>query len=322
VSSGGVTEALRGRLVYGTYRTLGSAMQRLPEPVAEAGAFAVGLGLTAFAGGARRMYGRHLRRVLGADISPAEVRSWTRHAFVNSARYWLEGARLPAVPPEEVDRRMAVEGYENLVRGMAAGSGVIVALPHIGSWEWGGSWLSMKGYPMTAVVEPVDPPELFDWFVEQRRAMGLTVVPLGPSAMGTLLRTLRSGGVVGLLCDRDVSGNGIEVEFFGERTTLPAGPAILALRTGASLLPTAVYSGPGRSHTAVIQPPISTQRSSTMRRDVARVTQDLAGALQSLIRRAPEQWHLFQPNWPSDPGYLGKLSECATARATTRAEPG
>jgi KDO2-lipid IV(A) lauroyltransferase len=271
-----------------------------------AGAIATGFGLTPFARKARVMYGRHLRRVLGPHITPATVRVVTRQAFANYARYWLEGARLPVIPIDEVDRRMIVEGSENLVKGMVAGSGVIMALPHIGSWEWGGKWLAGQGYPMTAVAEPLEPPQLFEWFVEQRRAMGLTIVPLGHGALATLLQTLRDGGLVGLMCDRDVGGNGIDVEFFRERTTLPAGPALLALRTGAALLPTAVYSGPGPSHTAVIGAPIAIERTGGMRRDVARVTQDLAVALESLIRRAPEQWHLFQPNWPSDRHWAGR----------------
>jgi len=141
---------------------------------------------------------------------------------------------------------------------------------------------------------------MYDWFVSQRQAMGLSIVPLGPEASGTLLRVLRDGGLVGLLCDRDIAGGGVEVEFFGERTTMPAGPAMLALRTGAVVLPTAVYSGPGRDHTAVIMAPVSTERTGALRADVARVTQAIARDLEVLIRRAPEQWHVFQPNWPSD----------------------
>jgi KDO2-lipid IV(A) lauroyltransferase len=103
-----------------------------------------------------------------------------------------------------------------------------------------------------------------------------------------------------LLCDRDLTGDGIEVEFFGERTTLPAGPATLALRTGAALLPTAVYFRPRGGHHAVVLPPIPTQREGRLRDDVARATQDLAHRFEELIRAAPEQWHLMQPNWPSD----------------------
>jgi lauroyl/myristoyl acyltransferase len=293
----------RAEATYLIYRGLGTAMQRLPEPVATAAAVVVGTALTAARRQARSFYARHLRRVLGPGLSEAEVRAWTRRAFLNYARYWLEGARLPVVDPQVVESRMFVEsGYEHLVAGMAAGQGVVLALPHLGRWEWGGAWLNLQGYPMTAVAELVEPPKLYDWFVSQRQAIGLTIVPLGGEASGVLLRTLRAGGLVGLLCDRDLVGSGVEVEFFGERTTLPGGPATLALRTGAVLLPTAVYGGPGRDHTAVIMAPVPTERTGRLRADVTRVTQQVAHDLEGLIRRAPDQWYLFQPNWPSDRG--------------------
>ncbi len=254
--------------------------------------------------GGADLYVRHLRRVLGRDLSAAEARAWTRRAYQAYARYWLEGARLPTLDRGVVERRMTVEqGWEEFVEAMDAGKGVILALPHVGSWEWGGTWLALEGFPMTAVAEPLDPPELYDWFVGQRKLMGLTIVQMGPGAGSELLRTLRGGGLVGLLCDRDIGGNGVEVEFFGERTTLPDGPATLALRTGAAIMPSAVYSGPGAMHTGVLLPPVSLERTASLRADVARVTQDVAHGLETLIRRAPEQWHLFQPNWPSDPGY-------------------
>jgi len=303
---------VRAWSAYLAYRSLGTAMQSLPESLAGLAASAVGLSLTAFRREARAMYARHLRRVLGEPLSDREVAAWTRRAFLNYARYWLEGARLPAVRREIVADRMLVEGMEHLVAGMEAGHGVIMALPHVGTWEWGGVWLALQGYPMTSVAEPLRPQAMYDWFVAQREAMGLTIVELGPEASGVLLRTLRAGKLVGLLCDRDLVGNGIEVEFFGERTTLPGGPATLALRTGATVLPTAVYGGPGREHTAVILPPVPSERTGSLRADVARVTQDIAVELEKLIRRAPEQWHLFQPNWPSDTAPLADTPGAAT----------
>jgi KDO2-lipid IV(A) lauroyltransferase len=293
---------------YLVYRSLGTAMQKLPELAAAAAASVVATVLSNVNGKASAMYARHLRRVLGPGLSDAEVRATTRRAFMNYARYWFEGARLPVIGADVIAQRFTVEsGWEHLVAGMEAGNGVIMALPHIGSWEWGGKWLALQGYPMTSVAEPLNPPAMYEWFVAQREAMGLTIIPLGADASRVLLRTLRAGKLVGLLCDRDIGGNGIEVEFFGERTTMPAGPAMLALRTGAVLLPTAVYSGPGIHHTAVIMAPVPTERTGGLRQDVARVTQLIAHDLEQLIRRAPEQWHLFQPNWPSDtaPGAAG-----------------
>jgi phosphatidylinositol dimannoside acyltransferase len=115
-----------------------------------------------------------------------------------------------------------------------------------------------------------------------------------------VLRALRANRVVCLLCDRDIAGDGVEVEFFGERTTLPAGPATLALRTGAPLLPVAVYFRPHGGQRGWVQAPVPAERQGRLRDDVVRVTQALAGRFEQLIRKAPEQWHLLQPNWPSD----------------------
>jgi phosphatidylinositol dimannoside acyltransferase len=156
------------------------------------------------------------------------------------------------------------------------------------------------------VAEVLEPPQLFEYFIAQRQAMGLSIVALGPDSTGAVLRRLREGGLVGLLCDRDLQGNGVGVEFFGEATTFPAGPATMALRTGAVLITAAVYSGPGRNHTAVISAPISTERTGSFRSDVSRITQEIARHFEGYVRRAPEQWHLFQPNWPSDPVAPGK----------------
>jgi lauroyl/myristoyl acyltransferase len=149
------------------------------------------------------------------------------------------------------------------------------------------------------VAEQLEPPELFEWFTSLRRSLGMDVVPLGPNAGTEVLRALRERHVVCLLSDRFLEGSAVDVEFFGEHTSLPAGPAALALRTGAPLLPTAVYFR-GHGHHAVVRPPIDATRSGGLRADVARVTQDLAYELEGLIRVAPEQWHLLQPNWPSD----------------------
>jgi KDO2-lipid IV(A) lauroyltransferase len=162
-------------------------------------------------------------------------------------------------------------------------------------------WVArVRKVPVTAVVERLEPPALFEWFTEFRREMGLHIVPLGPEAGRHVAQALKAGHVIALLSDRDITGGGVEVDFFGERTTLPAGPATLALRTGAPLLPVALYDEPGGGHLAVVRPEIPVERKGTFREDVGRLTQDIAEVLEDLIRHGPTQWHLLQPNWPSD----------------------
>ncbi|MDA8267877.1 MAG: phosphatidylinositol mannoside acyltransferase [Actinomycetota bacterium] len=295
------TPERKATATYRAYRGLAAVMGHVPEPAALAGARAASRLVLARSDGRRAMYERHLAKVLDRPLDHDEVTAWARRVFANYARYWVEGARLGSMPGTTVDARMSIEsGYEHLQAAMAGGAGAIVALPHLGSWEWGGAWLARRGYPMTAVAEVLEPEDLYRWFVAQRAAIGLTIVPLDRTAGPALLRTLRGGGLVGLVADRDLLGTGVEVEFFGDATTMPAGPATLALRTGAALLPVAVYQGPGRSHTGVILPPIDTARTADLRSDVHRVTQQLATAFEGLVRRAPDQWYCFQPMWPED----------------------
>ena len=197
------------------------------------------------------------------------------------------------------------DGYHRVVTALEAGNGAILALPHLGGWEWAGRWLTDRGHRVTVVVERIEPPELFEWFADLRADLGMTVVPLGPEAGAAIARALKANEIVCLLSDRDILRTGPTVEFFGEKTTLPGGPAMLALRSGAPLLPTAVYfTDRFDGHFGLVRPAVPAQRTDRrLREDVAEITQHLAHELEILIRRAPTQWHLFQPNWPSDPGY-------------------
>jgi lauroyl/myristoyl acyltransferase len=288
-------------------------MGRLPEPAAFAVAKAVAavMARPSGPGSTLAMSERHMRRVLtseleevgaaGVSVDPALVRRLSRRTFLEYARYWADGARLPFVSEATMRSQMLViQGDEHLRAAQREGRGIVMALPHVGSWEWGGAWLASEGLPMTAVVETLEPPELFDWFAAQRAAMGLTVVPLGEGSTQPLFRAIKAGEIAGLVSDRDLVGNGVEVEFFGEKTTLPGGAATLALRTGAALLPVVVYSGPGNWHTGVVHPPLDITRQGSLRSDVVRLTQELAVVFERFIRAHPEQWHLYQPNWPSD----------------------
>jgi KDO2-lipid IV(A) lauroyltransferase len=289
------------RLVYQTYVVLGRALSAVPEPVALAGARVVGDALFYLRPEQRAMVANNLRRVVGGETADAAILDrWARRSFHAYARYWVEGARLGATPRRVVVQRTFVEGLHHLVDGMATGKGVVMALPHVGSWEYGGAFLAASDLPMTSVAERLEPPELFRYFVEQREAIGLRVIPLDANSGRAVLAELRQGGLVGLLSDRDIEGNGVDVQFFGETTTMPAGPAALALRSGARLVTGAVYSGPGRDHRGLVEPPIDLTRKGSLRADVSRITQEIAHRFEGLVRRAPEQWHVFQPFWTAD----------------------
>ena len=274
----------------------------LPDRAARAVGETAGAAVGAWPSERRRIVERNLDRVRPGLGGSARRRA-ARRVFASYGRYYVESFRLPGTSPEDLDAGMTHDGYEHVLAARQAGSGCILALPHLGGWEWAGFWLArVKDMPVTVVVERLEPPAMFEWFAELRRQFGFEIVPLGPDAGPACMRALRANHALALLCDRDLAGGGVSVELFGEETTLPGGPATLALRSGAPLLPTAVYFD-GSSRHAVVRPPVPAARQGRLRDDVARITQDLAHELEDLIRRAPDQWHLFSPNWPSDPGY-------------------
>ena len=291
-------------LTFGGYRMAAAAARVLPGPATRVLAPTFGFGANIASGERRDMIARHLLRA-DPTLSGIRLRRAVQQAFDSYARYWLESFRLPHLPVATVERGMRTEGFDNVTIGLGHGNGVILALPHLGGWEWAGRWLVDQGHGVTVVVERIDPPELFEWFADLRAKLGMNVVALGPDAGREVIAALRRNDIVCLLCDRDIQRTGIEVDFFGERTTLPAGPVTLGLRTGAPILPTAVYYTDNTSgHLGYVRPALAIERSGDrLRDDVALGTQLLARELEVLVRRAPQQWHMFQPNWPSDPGY-------------------
>jgi len=251
----------------------------------------------------RAVIERNLQRV-DPTLKGLALRRASQRAFDSYMRYYSESFRLPSLSKEHVNRCFTVDGYNHLEAALEKGNGVIFAIPHLGGWEWAGRWMAERGLPMTVIVEPLQPPELFEWFTKLRSDLGMNVVPLGPDAAPTILATLKKNGLVCLLSDRDIQRNGVEVEFFGEKTTLPAGPAMLGIRGNTPVLPVAIYFTDSiDGHHAVVRPPVHLEKVGSLRDSVAVGTQAIAHELEILIRRAPEQWHMFQPNWPSDPGY-------------------
>lgn len=280
---------------------LGAAVARvLPMRVIPALSQAIGALLALRHDDRRTIIERNLVRVRGTDPGPRARRRHVRGTYASYARYYLESFKLPSMPFAGVTKDFTVEGLEHIHDAIERKAGPILALPHLGGWEWAGFWLALvPRYTVSAVAEALEPPELAQWFTELRARIGIEVILLGADAGSAVTRSIRDNHVTCLLCDRLVGGAGVEVEFFGERTMLPAGPVTLALRTGAPLLPTAVYFD-GRGHHSVVRPPVPLERSGKLRDDIARGTQLLARELEVLIRAAPEQWHLLQPNWPSD----------------------
>ena len=262
-------------------------------------AFHVGADLAARRDGpGARQLRRNLARVVPA-ANPAELDALVRDGLRSYARYWREVFMLPWVDHAALVGRLdgTMEGVEHLNDALAAGRGVVVALPHSGNWDMAGLWFVGHHGAFSTVVERLPSEALYQRFVAYRGSLGFDIVPLTGAGSPTprLLRRLRAGGVVCLLADRDLTGAGMAVEFFGGAAQMPLGPARLAAATGATLLVVGCWFTPDgwgiRFHPPVPVP----DRSAVMQ-----ATQTVADCFTTDIAAHPQDWHMLQPLWTED----------------------
>ena len=278
------------------YATGWLMVRAMPEVLAR-NAFDVGARYAARDGGPEQLR-KNLARVIGT--TPAEVPDALIRASVASyARYWREAFRLPtmnqAALAERLDRVFI--GAEKFDDALVGGRGAVMALPHSGNWDMAGVWLAQKYGTFTTVAERLKPESLYDRFIAYRESLGFEVLPLtggNRPPMEVLAERLEANRFVCLMADRDLTRSGVQVDFFGEPTRLPAGPARLALETGAPLHPAHVYYD---GDDCVVQIDDALDASSG---DVTVITQALADRFAVNIAAHPQDWHMLQPQWLAD----------------------
>lgn len=249
--------------------------------------------------GRRALVAESLARVQTWRGAPTEGRVFRRlveRAFVEHTRYWVEVFRLRHYPEERFDRMLRAAGWDELRPAFV--EGLIVAVPHMGNFEPFAHFMASHGISGMSPVEETEPKELYDFLVARRMlgGRGIRLVPLS-RAVRPMLAALRDGEIVALAADRDLAGDGVPVTLFGHPTTLPTGPATLALRTGRPLyVARALREGPDR-FTATAWP-VTIELTGNRRADVEALTQAMAEQFERVIAEAPEQWFAaFQPIW-------------------------
>ncbi|MGN6607035.1 MAG: phosphatidylinositol mannoside acyltransferase [Jatrophihabitans sp.] len=304
-------ERARGRAVDLGYAAGWGAIKSVPRPLSERWFQAGADAATVRNGPGAQQLRKNLRRVLGPDVSELLMDAYVGDALRSYSRYWLETFRLPKMDLREVAAKAGTTtvGTEHLDAALERGRGTVLALPHSGNWDVAGVWLVQRHGPFTTVAERLKPESLFRRFVEYRESLGFEIIALTGGErppLDVLADRLRANKVVCLLADRDLSRHGVEVDFFGEPTRMPPGPALLAARTGAALLPVHVwYTRDGWGQT--IAPPLDLPDTG-LGEQVRLATQQLADFFAREIKAHPVDWHMLQKLWLAD------LSPRAAAR--------
>ncbi len=301
---------LAGRVTDWSYAAGWRLVRAMPEMVAR-NAFEAGAALASRNGGPAQLR-KNLARVVA--VPPDEVpTSLVRASLASYARYWREAFRLPTMDHRALGRQLSVRNIDILWAALELGRGVVLALPHSGNWDMAGVWLTQNYGTFTTVAERLRPESLYQRFIAYRESLGFEVLPLNGGArppFEILSDRLRENQPVCLMAERDLTRTGVEVDFFGERTRMPAGPAKLALETGAALLPVHCwFEGDGWG--MEVFPALDTGSG-----EVNAITQALADRFAGNIAAHPADWHMLQPQWLAD------LSDERQARLAGWREPG
>ncbi|AKK03287.1 phosphatidylinositol mannoside acyltransferase [Corynebacterium epidermidicanis] len=268
---------------------------RLPRPVALKLAYCAA-DIACGDGKGMEQLRRNLTRVVGAEhVSKKLVQASMR----SYARYWIEAFQLPRMATDPSLLRAlndSIEGAEHLAAAQTAGKGVVLTLPHSGNWDMAGLWLAQQG-GFTTVAEKLKPEVLYEAFVDFRTSLGFSVLahPTDPAESGPfaqLKAVLEAGGTIALLGERDLKQHGVEVDFFGEPARFPAGPALLAIETGASLHVVDCHFRDNGWGLRISEPLKVTTVPAT--------TQDIANRFADNIKAHPEDWHMLQRIWLAD----------------------
>jgi phosphatidylinositol dimannoside acyltransferase len=271
-------------------------VRAMPEFVAR-NAFGAGAHYAARNGGPVQLR-KNLARVIG--VTPDRVPDGLiRASLASYARYWREAFRLPTMDLKALGAELDpfLWGQEHIATALDVGRGAVMALPHSGNWDMAGVWLVYKHGTFTTVNERLKPESLYKRFIAYRESLGFEMLPLTGGErppFEVLAERLRDNRVVCLMADRDLSRNGVQVDFFGEPTRMPAGSAKLALETGAALMTTHCWYTP-KGWRVQVQPPIDTSSG-----DVAAITQLMANQFARGIAAHPADWHMMQPQWLAD----------------------
>ena len=287
-------ERRRERLAYWLYRAGEAVLNALPRGLLMPAAAAVGNVAYDLGGPKRQLICENLARPIGRSPDDRRVRQAARRAFRNYAKYLVDMMRIGELSEAEAVALVDIENLEILREASAEGKGVLLCTAHVGGMDLIGPALKVHGEALHVVADDTTYGRLYDHLAAQRARQHIFLI--GWRNLRGLFRALRDGGNLVLFCDGGYRRGDVPVEFCGEATTFPIGPATLAAKTGAPILPGAAQRGRDDRFRAAGLPLVHC--TSTEPAEVYRATQALADALGGVIAEDPGQWYMFRPVWP------------------------
>lgn len=232
------------------------------------------------------------------ELSSSELEELTLESMSSYLRYWCDTFRIQDWGTGRVLRTVTTTNEEFLTGPMAENRGVVVALPHSGNWDHAGAFFCARGIPLVTVAERLKPERLFQKFLHHREAMGFEVLSLDAKSFVTLIKRAREKRLIALVADRDLSDSGIEVNFFDGKAKMPAGPAVIAMKTGLPLVVAHVTYTPGGIHIDFHEVAISKKADEKIA--VTETVQEIAHLFEKGIAQKPVDWHMLQRIWIDD----------------------
>jgi lauroyl/myristoyl acyltransferase len=281
---------------YYAYRFLGAVMPQIPPRLGYA--LFDRLGKLSYEKGTASRENVHdnLRHVLGPQADPARIEEVARQVFRHQARNYYDLFRVASLSDDQIRNLVSAHGLEHVDQALSAGKGVIMLSVHFGNIDIVMQMFALLKYPMTAVAERLKPERLYQYVASLRGSKGVTLIPID-SFLRPLFKALRNNEIVGLAADRNLTGTGTVVEFFGAPCLLNDGPVSLALRTGAKLVPAFSLRNPDNTFDAYVEPALVLERTGDSEEDVRAGMANLAAVLEKWIGQYPGQWVMFQPIW-------------------------
>src|SRR6266576_4841328 len=226
------------------------------------------------------------------ESNPAELRRLSKLNFRNHAKAYADLMQLPTARVESMRSLLKVTGWEYVDEARALGKGVLVVSCHMGSYEVVAAIWSATLAPVSPFAEELEPRALFEWYRDTRARLGISVLPLHLGGLRKVTQALHDQEMVVTAIDRDITGTGQLMPFFGRPAPIPLGPAAIAVRLGTPLLPVCVFRLPDDSYQAEAVPPVIAEPTGDAKADEVRVTQQLLRHIEEFIRRHPDQWHI------------------------------